>query len=98
MATANTYPIYEKLSQKVLGWTTPRREIGGAQFVEGLDRLWLALQCPMHAWSWPRANKEERFEGYDAHQTCWKCMSRRLFDTRQWHSGPIYRRRALETR
>jgi hypothetical protein len=98
VATTYIYPIYEKLSQKILGKTVRRQEFGGAQIVEGLEALWLALRCPMHAWSWPRSNKEERFDGYDAHQTCWKCMSRRMFDTRGWQSGPIYKRRAMQAR
>lgn len=92
MATAQILPIYTKISQKILAKTIRRREVGGAQIVEGLEGLWLALRCPMHAWTWPRANKEERFRGYDAHQTCHKCMSHRMFDTQEWQSGPIYRR------
>ena len=92
MATAELLPIYTKLSQRILGQTGRRREAGGTEVVEGLDLVWLALRCPMHAWSWPRTNKEERFEGFDAHQTCHKCTSRRMFDTREWQAGPVYRR------
>ena len=93
MATAQLLPIYTKLSRKLLRKAARSREIHGNQMiVEGLDLFWLALRCPMHAWSWPRANHEERVEGFDAHQTCHKCTSRRLFDTREWHAGPVYRR------
>jgi len=30
---------------------------------------------------------------FDSHQTCHKCTSRRMFDTKQWQAGPIYRKR-----
>jgi hypothetical protein len=91
VATAELFPIYTKLSQRILRTAACRREVGGNQIVEGPDLFWLVLRCPMHAWSWPRSNKEERFEGFDAHQTCHKCTSRRMFDTREWQSGPVYR-------
>lgn len=93
MATANILPIYTRLSQRILRKVARQRELAGTEIVEGLEKVWLVLRCPMHEWSWPRTNKEERFEGFDAHQTCHKCTSRRLFDTRDWHSGPIYKRR-----
>jgi len=92
VATAQFLPIYSRISQKVLRRTARPRELGELQTVEGLERFLLALRCPLHAWSWPRANREERLRGYDAHQTCHKCTSRRMFDTRAWQSGPIYRR------
>jgi hypothetical protein len=93
VATANLFPTYTKLSQRILRRSARPKLIGNNQLVEGLDRLVLVLRCPLHAWSWPRANKEERFEGFDAHQTCHKCTSRRLFDTREWNAGPVYRSR-----
>ncbi|MGA8743398.1 MAG: hypothetical protein WB561_19570 [Terracidiphilus sp.] len=93
MATANILPIYTRLTQKILGKAGSRRETGDAKILEGLKLFWLELSCPTHAWSWPRTNQEERFEGFDAHQTCHKCTSRRLFDTREWHAGPIYKLR-----
>ena len=92
MATAQFFPIYTKISQKILHKGAHTCEVGGAEIVEGLNRLLLALRCPAHAWSWPRTNRDERFDGYDAHQTCHKCTSRRMFDTREWHAGPVYRR------
>ena len=91
MATAELLPIYTKLSQRILRTAARRREIGDNQIVEGLGLFWLSVRCPMHAWSWPRTNHEERFEGFDAHQTCHKCTSRRMFDTREWQAGPVYR-------
>ncbi|MGC1422154.1 MAG: hypothetical protein WA354_25245 [Terracidiphilus sp.] len=97
MATAELFPIYTKLSQKILRRTRRQREtsgyseVGSYQIVAGLCLFWLALRCPTHAWTWPRANNEEHFEGFDAHQTCHKCMSRRMFDTRKWQAGLVYR-------
>jgi hypothetical protein len=97
VATAELLPIYAKLSQRILRTAARRREVGGYsevggnQIVEGLNLFWLVLRCPMHAWSWPRTNKEERFKGFDAHQTCHKCTSQRMFDTREWQAGPVYR-------
>jgi hypothetical protein len=103
VATAELLPIYTKLSQKILskavrsGEAGSYREAGDNQIVEGLDLFWLTLRCPTHAWTWPRANNEEHFQGFDAHQTCHKCTSRRLFDTQKWQSGPVYRRRSQPT-
>lgn len=103
MATAQLLPIYTKISQKILRKAVRPSEAGSYseagvnRIVEGLDLFWLALRCPTHAWTWPRANNEEHFEGFDAHQTCHKCMSRRMFDTRKWQSGPVYRRRSQPT-
>ena len=71
MATAQLLPIYTKISQKILRKRSAQRLnarsnplISGNQYlVEGLDRFWLALRCPSHAWSWPRANHQEASEG-----------------------------------
>lgn len=89
VATIQILPIHIRISRKI-----PRQARSGTmELVGGLDRLWLTLRCPWHAWSWPRANREERLEGYDAHQTCYKCTARRMFDTGDWHAGPVYTRR-----
>jgi hypothetical protein len=92
VATTQVLPIYIRISQKILRKTARYSRVGEIELVEGLDRLLLMVSCPMHAWNWPRSNNEERFEGYDAHQTCHKCNSHRFFTTREWHSGPVYRR------
>src|ERR1700688_2566669 len=90
VATAQLLPIYTKISQKIMRRSARRFEVGEVRLlggnqilVRGMDRFWLALRCPSHAWSWPRANYEERAEGFDAHQTCHKCTSRRMFDTQE---------------
>jgi hypothetical protein len=102
VATTQLLPIYTKISQKILRKNGAQRlnaendrVFGGNQYIiEGLDRFWLALRCPSHAWSWPRANQEERVQGFDSHQTCHKCLSRRMFNTQRWQVGPIYRHMA----
>jgi hypothetical protein len=97
VATAELFPAYTKFSQKILRRAARRREAigysetGVYHVTAGLDLFWLTLRCPVHTWSWPRTNNEERFEGFDAHQTCHKCMSRRMFDSRRWRAGLVYR-------
>jgi hypothetical protein len=99
VATSELFPTYTKLSRKVLRKAARRREAtigysetGVYRVAAGLDLFWLTLRCPTHAWSWPRTNKDEEcVEGFDAHQTCHKCMSLRMFDSRKWHAGLIYR-------
>lgn len=93
MATVQLFPNYKTISRKIPRRTARSRSIGKFEIVEGFDRFLLALSCPAHSWTWPRTNKEERFGGYDAHQTCHKCRSRRMFDTHVWQAGPIYRLR-----
>lgn len=98
MATTQLLPIYAKISQKIQRIGGSRRSVAGQRIigannfiVEGFDRFWLALCCPSHAWSWPRANHEEGARGFDSHQTCHKCQSHRMFDTQRWAAGPVYR-------
>ncbi|WP_109485977.1 hypothetical protein [Occallatibacter savannae] len=89
MATTQLLPRSAKLGRRSAPIAIP----AGFEIVEGLDRLWLALRCPAHAWSWPRANGDELLGRYDSHQTCHKCTSRRMFDTQSWQAGPICKRR-----
>jgi len=93
VATTQLLPVYAKLTRRLSRRSAHPQPMGGTEIVEGLDRFWLALRCPLHAWSWPRANKDERLGRFDSHQTCHKCTSRRMFDTREWHAGPIYKKR-----
>ena len=94
MATVQLLPIYRTISRKILRKSARGRFVGEFEIVQGFRRLLLTLSCPAHAWTWPRTNQEEYFGGYDAHQTCHKCRSRRMFDTHSWLSGPIYRLRS----
>ena len=91
MATTQLFPIYTKLSRAFQGRPASRNDRGEIEIVAGMSRVWLALRCPTHAWSWPRANKDERTSGFDSHQTCYKCMSKRMFDTQGWQAGPVYK-------
>ncbi len=93
MAAAHALPAQTKLSPKVGRIRRLPRETESVRMVAGLGRLLLLLTCPHHAWTWPRTNQEEHVSGFDAHQTCLKCHSRRLFDSREWHPGPIYQNR-----
>jgi hypothetical protein len=92
MATANSVLRTTRLSQKFMRTYEHPRESNSLNLVMGLDRLLLSLKCPMHSWTWPRANTDERIEGFDAHQTCFKCDSKRFWDSRGWQPGPVYRR------
>ena len=89
---AHTFPIDSALRRKILHIRNRSCEVGSVQLVLGLDRFRLFLHCPHHTWTWPRANHDERISGFDAHQTCFKCNSKRLFDSHRWQSGPVYRR------
>jgi len=88
---SHTFPIDSPLSRGILRIRTRPRETGSIRFVLGFDRLRLFLHCPRHAWTWPRTNHDEHVSGFDAHQTCFKCNSRRFFDSQHWLSGPVYR-------
>ena len=92
MATAHLLPIYRTITGRILRRRVRSYGAGEIRIVEGFELFCLALSCPFHSWTWPRANRDERMGGYDAHQTCHKCMSRRMFDTRAWRVGPIYKR------
>jgi hypothetical protein len=95
VATTQILPVYIRISRKILGKSERSHRVGSMKLVEGLDRMWLSLRCPVHAWSWPRANCEDRLPGYDSHQTCHKCISHRMFDTNGWQAGPVYRKAGI---
>jgi hypothetical protein len=91
MATTNAFPAYIGISGDIRRIRPRFGEAESILIVEGFNWLLLFLRCPRHQWTWPRANREERVNGFDAHQTCFKCSSRRLFNSKDWRSGPIYR-------
>jgi len=93
VATTQLLPVYAKISRKILRRSASLRVVDGIEIVTGMERLWLAVRCPMHSWTWPRSNRSERMGQYDSHQTCHKCLSRRMFDTDAWQAGPIYKKR-----
>jgi hypothetical protein len=95
VAITQALPLYANVEQraehKILRFPARTRETETVEIVVGMKRIWLMMTCPRHAWSWPRLNKgEERFPGFDAHQTCHKCTSRRFFDSRAWEAGPLF--------
>jgi len=92
VATTQLFPIYAKLSRKILRRSAQAQVVAGIEIVEGIDQFWLSLRCPAHAWTWPRANRDERLGRYDSHQTCHKCTAHRMFDTHEWQAGPIYKK------
>jgi hypothetical protein len=61
--------------------------------VHGVRRALLLLYCPFHAWNWPRLMPDGSREGFDAHQTCFKCNTQRLYNTSNLTAGPLYRTR-----
>jgi hypothetical protein len=69
----------------------------GIRLVLGLHRFWLKLVCPSHEWNWPRPIQGSKADGFDAHQTCFKCMTERFYNTRTLQAGPLYRTRVSGT-
>jgi hypothetical protein len=61
------------------------------RLIVGFRRVLLRFTCPAHAWNWPRLAKENAPEGFDAHQTCFKCSVERAYSTTRLESGPLYR-------
>lgn len=88
---------YTYLQSVALG-TTPNRDVQrepgsaeGIRLILGFRRFLLKLACPSHAWNWPRPIQGERAHGFDAHQTCFKCMTERFYNTQTLQAGPLYR-------
>ncbi|HZP06393.1 MAG TPA: hypothetical protein VFB43_15960 [Terracidiphilus sp.] len=67
------------------------------RLVHGFHRVLLKLTCPSHRWNWPRPIQGEKPDGFDAHQTCFKCMTERFYNTRTLQAGPLFRRLTLGT-
>jgi hypothetical protein len=63
----------------------------GIRLVLGFRRVLLKLTCPSHAWNWPRPIQGQKPDGFDAHQTCFKCTTERFYNTRTLQAGPLYR-------
>ncbi len=61
--------------------------------VQGVRRILLLLYCPSHSWNWPRLMPDGSREGFDAHQTCFKCNTQRLYNTTSLTAGPLFRTR-----
>jgi len=64
---------------------------GSLKLVHGLDLVLLELCCS-HKWSWPSANGNQSvIDGFDSHQNCSECATERLFNSKSWKAGPMYR-------
>lgn len=96
MAASHSYLQYATAGS--MDRNSPRRidSPEGIRLVLGLHRILLKFTCPSHTWNWPRPLHGERLEGYDAHQTCFKCMTERFYNTQMLQAGPLYRRRVPE--
>lgn len=70
MATTNIFPIYirigTRISRKLLGIAARSQRADSMELVGGSIGGGLTCVAQMHAWSWPRANKEERLTGFNA--------------------------------
>ncbi|MGA7339929.1 MAG: hypothetical protein WBE72_20285 [Terracidiphilus sp.] len=91
MAASHSYLRYVDSGPRT---REPQRQPAHAESVRlvlGFRRILIRLACPFHEWNWPRPIPGERPEGFDAHQTCFKCMTERFYDTRMLQAGPLYR-------
>jgi len=75
----------------------------GMRFLSFFERLLLSIMCN-HQWTWPHTLDEYNYPlksfgtqdtpevRYDAHQTCPHCTAHRLWHTKSWTPGPVFRR------
>lgn len=69
------------------------------ELVGPIARAFISMACPQHEWNWPLSNSQNlKVCGFDAHQSCVKCASERLFDSRSWTPGPMFRKRSHVSR
>jgi hypothetical protein len=97
-ASHSTIPLPSP-ALKPLNFPAPREHAGRIRLVLGFERILRALICPRHAWNWPRPIRgvsQTGVDGYDAHQTCFKCNTERFYNTRLLQAGPLYRSRVPE--
>ncbi len=95
METTTTTSTYALLASKAENLQQQWRDEEAIQLIWGLDWFVRTIACPNHGWTWPRSLDGESIEGFDAHQTCFKCTAERFFDTRHWQAGPMYRREGI---
>jgi len=63
------------------------------ELVGPVDRAFIRMACTRHEWNWPILNRDiAKIDGFDAHQSCTKCASQRLFNSRNWIPGPMFRK------
>ncbi len=81
---------------KTLGFPRAKENTARIRLVLGFERILRALICPRHSWNWPRPFCGEIHQGFDAHQTCFKCNTERFYDSHLLRPGPLYRVRVPE--
>lgn len=72
-------------------------EPGGIHILTGTAKLMGNFKCRNHKWTWPQTS--ERFDyasavdggQFDSHQTCTECGIHRLFESREFQPGPLFR-------
>lgn len=94
-ASHSSFPIPQPALQP-LRFPGARQSAGHIRLVHGFERVVRTLICPRHSWNWPRPVRGESQEGFDAHQTCFKCNTERFYNTRLLQAGPLYRVRVPE--
>jgi hypothetical protein len=97
-ASHSTIPLPSS-TLKPLNFSGTRDSAGRIRLVLGFERILRALICPRHSWNWPRPIRgvsQTGIDGYDAHQTCFKCNTERFYNTRLLQAGPLYRSRVPE--
>jgi hypothetical protein len=97
VAASHSYLRYVESSSKDRTPAPQPNQPEGIRFVLGIHRFWLKLSCPSHQWNWPRPIQGDKPSGFDAHQTCFKCMTERFYNTRTLQAGPLYRTRVSGT-
>lgn len=97
MAASHSYLKYAEPGARVRTYPQRLESTENIRLVLGFKRFLLKLACPSHAWNWPRPNHGERVDGFDAHQTCFKCMTQRFYNTQTLKAGPLYRSRVPGT-
>ena len=101
MAASHSYlPYAQPAVRSALRAQIPRAHLEHSEhirFVLGFRRILLKLTCPSHRWNWPRPIQGQRPDGFDAHQTCFKCMTERFYNTRTLQAGPLFRRLTFGT-
>jgi len=97
MAASHPYLSHAEPGPKILNFPKPANHEERIYLVHGFQRIWLRLACPIHSWNWPRPIQGKTPEGFDAHETCFKCGTQRFYNTTRLKAGPLYRTRVAGT-
>jgi hypothetical protein len=93
MGTASTAVLDSPIPIRHL--KKPLRANSQIELVGRIDRAFIRMACSHHEWNWPVSNPDAiKVDGFDAHQSCTKCASQRLFNSKDWTPGPMFRKRS----